>query len=65
MFKCYHGVGPILLKIYIKITTYLESVELPSFNTVKYDSNCFTYQGSYMWNNLPSYIKKANDIEKF
>ena len=71
MFKCYHGVGPMYIEKYISKSQHkysmrnLESVELPSFNTVKYGSNCFSYQGSYMWNNLPSYIKKANDIEKF
>ena len=71
MFKCYHGVGPMYIGKYISKSQHkysmrnLESVELPSFNTVKYGSNCFSYQGSYMWNNLPSYIKKANDIENF
>ena len=68
---CYHGVGPMYIKKYISKSQHEysmrnhESVELPSFNTVKYGSNCFSYQGSYMWNNLSSHIKKANDIEKF
>ena len=38
---------------------------MPSFNTLKYGKNTFTYHGAHIWNLLPAHLKDNTDFKVF
>ena len=69
MFKIYHGIGPKYMQALITksncsySTRNAKRVELPQYKSIRYGYNSFTYNGAFIWNNLPNEIKQEFDIK--
>ena len=48
----------------VKLTT-ISKLDVPRYNTTKYDKHSFKYFGSQLWNNLPVSLKSSPDINDF
>ena len=46
-------------------TRNAKRVELPQNKSIRYGYNSFTYNGAFIWNNLPNEIKQEFDIKVF
>ena len=68
MFKVCHGIGPKYMQALITksdcpySTRNAKRVELPKYKSVRYGYNSFTYNGAFIWNNLPNEIKQEFGI---
>ena len=71
MFKCVKNIGPSFLRN--MFTVQKQPYELrggckfiqPMVRTTTFGINSFRYEGPKIWNNLPEYLKDANEVGEF